>query len=93
VRSFNPIMPKLLGLMRIRRAGCTRVERPPRSDTYGHQLDAFIGAVRDAQPFPSTAADAVLNMAVIDSIYRAAGLRRSGRAVPRVGRRRTPAPR
>ena len=74
VRAFNPVMPKLLGSMRIRRAGQRHVERPTRSDTYAHQLDAFLAAVRDGQPFPSTVADAVRNMAVIDSMYRAAGL-------------------
>ena len=74
VRAFNPVMPKLLGSMRVRRGGERHTERPPRSDTYGHQLDAFVAAVRDGQPFPSTVADAVLNMEVIDSMYRAAGL-------------------
>ena len=74
VRAFNPLMPKLLGSIRIRRPGDRTVEHPPRTDTYGHQLDAFIGAVRDGRPFPSTADDAVRNMTVIDSIYRAAGL-------------------
>ena len=74
VRAFNPVMPKLLGSMRVRRAGQRHTERPPRSDTYGHQLDAFVAAVRDGKPFPSTAADAVRNMTVIDSMYRAAGL-------------------
>ena len=74
VRAFNPVMPKLLGSMRVRRAGERHTERPPRTDTYGHQLDAFVAAVRDGTPFPSTVRDAVLNMEVIDAMYRAAGL-------------------
>jgi len=74
VRAFNPLMPKLFGSIRIRRPGHREVERPPRTDTYGHQLDAFIAAVQDGRPFPSTADDAVRNMTVIDSLYRAAGL-------------------
>jgi predicted dehydrogenase len=42
--------------------------------SYGHQLEAFVGAVRDGAPFPTSADDAVKNMAVIDAIYRTAGL-------------------
>jgi predicted dehydrogenase len=42
--------------------------------SYGHQLDAFVRAVQDGAPFPTTADDAVKNMAVIDAIYRAAGM-------------------
>jgi len=74
LRAFNPLMPKLFGRIRVDRAGQRRVEHPPRTDTYGHQLDAFTAAVRTGRPFPSTPADAVLNMTVVDALYRAAGL-------------------
>jgi predicted dehydrogenase len=42
--------------------------------SYGHQLDAFVRAVQDGAPLPTSADDAVKNMAVIDAIYRAAGM-------------------
>jgi predicted dehydrogenase len=42
--------------------------------TYDAQLRAFIGAVRERAPFPTTPRDAVLTMRLIDDIYRAAGL-------------------
>jgi predicted dehydrogenase len=58
----------------IRSAGRTIRERPARTASYDHQLDAFCGAVIDGDGFPTTAQDALANMTVIDAIYRAAGL-------------------
>jgi predicted dehydrogenase len=73
--AFNPLMPRALGSITIRRdTGQRIVEQPSRTSTYGHQLAAFVAAVRDGRPFPSTAEDAVRNLAVIDALYRAAGL-------------------
>jgi len=51
-----------------------RKERVQGGPTYGYQLRAFAAAVRDGTPFPTTPADAVANMKVIDAAYRAAGL-------------------
>jgi predicted dehydrogenase len=42
--------------------------------TYVYQLRAFAAAVRDGAPYPTTPADSVANMRVIDAAYRAAGL-------------------
>jgi predicted dehydrogenase len=42
--------------------------------TYWYQLKAFAAAVHDGTPFPTTPADAVANMRVIDDVYRASGL-------------------
>jgi predicted dehydrogenase len=42
--------------------------------TYTYQLRAFLAAVRDGAPFPTTTSDAIANMRVIDAAYRAAGL-------------------
>ncbi len=47
------------------------------SSTYFHQLVAFRDAIDNGSPFPTTADDAVRNMAVVDACYRAAGLRRA----------------
>jgi predicted dehydrogenase len=73
--AFNPLRPKAFGSITIKRDNGQRiVEYPPRTGTYGHQLAAFAAAVVDGRPFPSTAEDAVRNMAVIDALYEAAGL-------------------
>jgi len=74
MRAFNPLMPKLFGHITIDAGGRRRTESPLASDTYAHQLDAFVSAINDGRPFPSTADDAVRNMTVIDNCYRAAGL-------------------
>ncbi len=51
-----------------------RRERVKGEHTYWYQLNAFVAAVRDGAPYPTTPADAVANMQVIDAAYRAAGL-------------------
>jgi predicted dehydrogenase len=51
-----------------------RRERVKGDATYTYQLRAFVAAVRDGAPFPTTTADAIANMRVIDACYRAAGL-------------------
>jgi predicted dehydrogenase len=45
-----------------------------RKATYAYQLEAFLAAVQDGAPVLTPPADAIANMAVIDAIYRAAGL-------------------
>ena len=42
--------------------------------TYVYQLQAFVAAVREGAPYPTTPADSVANMRVVDAAYRAAGL-------------------
>ncbi len=74
IRAVNPLAPQYLSWMRVKSGSRSWRERPPRSSTYLHQLQAFCGAALDGDPFPTTARDAVANMAVIDQIYRAAGL-------------------
>ena len=44
------------------------------SATYVHQMVAFRDAIVDGAPFPTTAADGVRNMELVDACYRAAGL-------------------
>jgi predicted dehydrogenase len=51
-----------------------RRERVKGEHTYWYQLNAFVAAVRDGAPYPTTPADAVANMRVTDAAYRAAGL-------------------
>jgi predicted dehydrogenase len=74
LRVTNPIAPQLFHRLRVRSERGTRRERVADGTSYGHQLAAFVRAVREGAPFPTTADDAVKNMAAIDAIYRAAGL-------------------
>ncbi|OBA62645.1 oxidoreductase [Mycobacterium sp. 1100029.7] len=71
---LNPAMPQMFHRLSIRTARDNRVETFPRRASYAYQLDAFAAAVLRGEPVKTTAADAIENMTVIDSIYRAAGL-------------------
>ncbi|MSO78667.1 MAG: Gfo/Idh/MocA family oxidoreductase [Acidimicrobiia bacterium] len=51
-----------------------RKEKVKGETTYWYQLKAFAAAVQEGAPYPTTPADAIANMRVIDAIYRAAGL-------------------
>ena len=70
----TPIAPQYFHRVRVTSASGARSERVNDGTSYGHQLAAFARAVRKGEPFPTTADAAVKNMAVIDAIYRAAGL-------------------
>jgi predicted dehydrogenase len=74
LRVLNPVMPQLFHRLTVKSERGTRHERVKDGTSYGHQLAAFVRAVREDAPFPTSADDAVKNMAVIDAIYRAAGL-------------------
>ena len=68
------ITPKADDRLILSRDDGETVERLGRRTTYTYQLEAFAAAVREGRPFPTTAADAVANMSLIDACYRAAGL-------------------
>ncbi|PRY43758.1 Gfo/Idh/MocA family protein [Umezawaea tangerina] len=74
MRVFNPLGPQLAHRLSVRAKDNKRVERFTKRSTYAFQLDAFTDAVLHGKPFPTTPADAVANMALIDAVYRAAGL-------------------
>ena len=70
---FNPFAPQFVHRLTVTVPSGRRVERLTRRPTYDFQLEAFAdawAAVRCSTP-PS---DAVKTMAVIDALYRAAGL-------------------
>lgn len=71
---LNPLAPQFLGRFVYKRAGSRRIEKGRRTPTYKFQMEAFRDAIHHGTPFPSTAGDAVANMAVIDALYRAAGV-------------------
>ncbi|SFR09830.1 Predicted dehydrogenase [Lentzea waywayandensis] len=70
----NPLVPQALHRLSLELKGKKSAETFEKRATYAYQLDAFTDAVLHGKPFPTTADDAVKNMTVIDSIYRAAGL-------------------
>jgi predicted dehydrogenase len=74
MRVLNPLAPQFPHRLSVRGKGNHRVERFARRSSYAYQLDAFTDAVLHGTPFPTTPADAVANMALIDAVYRAAGL-------------------
>lgn len=74
LRVVNPVLPHLFHRLTIRSAEGTRAERFHRRTSYAYQLDAFVAAVLHGEPVKTTPQDAIENMAVIDDIYRAAGL-------------------
>jgi predicted dehydrogenase len=75
---FNPIAPHLWHRVTVRTRTGVRRERVKGETTYTHQLRAFARHIREGVPMATDARDAVLNMRVIDAIYRAAGLPRRG---------------
>lgn len=74
LRVLNPVTPQVFHRFSVRSADGRRVERFPRRASYAYQLDAFAAAVLCGEPVKTPPEDAVENMAVIDAIYRAAGL-------------------
>lgn len=74
LRVDNPLAPQRGTTMTIDTDAGTRVTHAERSSTYFHQLVAFRDAVQLGAAYPTTAADGVANMAVVDACYRAAGL-------------------
>jgi predicted dehydrogenase len=78
MRVFNPTTPQLLHRLKVTAGGATRVERFPRRPTYEYQLDAFAAAVLDGRDTLTPPSDSIANMRVIDSIYRAAGMKPRG---------------
>ena len=74
LRYFSPAAPHLFPRLSIRSDEGKRVERFARRASYAYQLDAFAAAVLRGQPVKTTPDNAIENMAVIDAIYRAAGL-------------------
>jgi predicted dehydrogenase len=71
---FNPLAPQLWNRLTIRASGVRTSERVRGDATYTYQLRAFVAAVTEGAPVLTAPSAAVANMAVIDAVYRAAGL-------------------
>ena len=74
VRVFNPVMPQAYHRLTVRGPAGRHVERVVRRPTYEFQLEAFADAVLRGVPPITGPADSVANMALVDAVYRAAGL-------------------
>jgi predicted dehydrogenase len=74
LRVFNPFAPQFVHRLTVRTNGVRRVEHVSREPTYNFQLRAFADAVNGGPPVLTPPEDAIKNMAIIDDIYRAAGL-------------------
>ena len=74
LRLFNPLGPHVAHALTVTTPAGRRREHFPKTTTYTYQMAAFRDAVVDGAPFPTTPADAVRTMEVIDAVYRAAGL-------------------
>jgi predicted dehydrogenase len=74
LRVFNFQTPQYFHRLTVTVDGKRTRERVRGDATYTYQLRAFAAAVLRGEPFPTTAEDAVVNMRLIDEVYRAAGL-------------------
>jgi predicted dehydrogenase len=74
LRVINPIAPHRGHQLTVKTEAGEKNETVPGDTTFTHQLRAFVKAVRGEAKFPTDGAEGVVNMRVIDDVYRAAGL-------------------
>ncbi|HET6818603.1 MAG TPA: Gfo/Idh/MocA family oxidoreductase [Mycobacteriales bacterium] len=74
MKVLNYVAPQIYNSLKVTVNGKTTRERVRGDASYVAQLKAFVAAVRDGTPFPTTPRDAVVTMRLIDDIYRAAGM-------------------
>jgi predicted dehydrogenase len=78
MHAINPFVPMMFNWLTIKTQAGTQRQHFRGPSTYDYQLSAFVRAVTTGEPFPTTAADAVANMRVLDTIYLRSGLRLRG---------------
>ena len=74
IRVINPIAPQRGHQLIVKTGAGEKTETVPGDTTFTHQLRAFVKAVRGDAKFPTDGAEGIINMRVIDDVYRAAGL-------------------
>jgi predicted dehydrogenase len=74
VRVVNATAPQYFHRFSVTTKASKRHEKFTKDPTYLFQLRAFAGAVLRDEPFPTTTADSIANMTVIDDVYRTAGM-------------------
>jgi predicted dehydrogenase len=72
--AHNFVLPHLDDRVTVNTRRGSRVETLGKRSSYAYQLEAFASAVRNKDPLPIDADDAVLNMRLIDDCYEAAGM-------------------
>lgn len=77
LRIDNLVFPAHGHSISVERGGVTRIQTVAGLDTYDHQLAAVIDGLRTGEPLPTEGRDYVGNMAAIDAVYAAAGVRPS----------------
>jgi predicted dehydrogenase len=71
--AHNLLAPASDDRIRVTIDGVTRIEELGRRSSYTYQLDAFTRLLRAGTPMVTDAADAVVNMRMIDAVYDAVG--------------------
>jgi len=74
LRVTNPIAPHRGHQLTVKTGAGEKNETVAGDTTFTHQLRAFVKAVRGEAKFPTDGAEGIINMRVIDDVYRAAGL-------------------
>ncbi|MGO9606670.1 MAG: Gfo/Idh/MocA family protein [Candidatus Binataceae bacterium] len=70
----NPVGPHYGNQITLKTADGTKQETVAGDATYTYQLRAFVAQIRGEKTFPTDGAEGVINMRIIDDVYRAAGL-------------------
>jgi predicted dehydrogenase len=78
----NPVAPHHGHQLTPKIGDTVRRETIEGDTTYTYQLRAFVAAVRGEQPMATAGSDGILNMRLIDEVYRAAGLPPRGAVAP-----------
>jgi predicted dehydrogenase len=79
----NPVAPHHGHQLALKTDGKVRMETVEGDTTYTHQLRAFVAAVRGEESMATTGSNGILNMRLIDEVYRAAGLTPRGTVPPK----------
>lgn len=74
LRVTNPIAPHRGHQLMVKTGAGEKNETVAGDTTFTYQLRAFVKAVRGEAKFPTDGAEGIINMRVIDDVYRAAGL-------------------
>lgn len=71
---INPVAPHQGNQITLKTADGVKQETIAGDTTYTYQLRAFVAQILGGKTFPTNGAESVINMRVIDDVYRAAGL-------------------
>ncbi|MBV8134531.1 MAG: Gfo/Idh/MocA family oxidoreductase [Deltaproteobacteria bacterium] len=72
---FNPVAPQMGNQLTLKTSSGEQQQSVAGDASYTAQLRAFVARIRgDQSAFPTDGAEAIINMRIIDDVYRAAGL-------------------